>query len=142
MTQPFTALSIRSEIEHTPRYPARLDRRDVDASRKGVFVVNAMDPVRLSGPGEQCERACSPPRPITVGNVVIPFAAVVMTCAQQAVCQFGFDERAAEINPFAFVAVGLGPDAVTAVALFECAEEDLATAVAEGSKNRAVGEEC
>src|SRR3546814_19321160 len=106
MTQPFTALSIRSEIEHTPRYPARLDRRDVDASRKGVFVVNAMDPVRLSGPGEQCERACSPPRPIIVGNVVIPFAAVEMTCAQQVVCQFGVDERACDIHPFAILAIG------------------------------------
>src|SRR3546814_14905162 len=125
MTQPFTALSIRSEIEHTPRYPARLDRRDVDASRKGVFVVNAMDPVRLSGPGEQCERACSPPRPIIVGNVVIPFEAAEMTCAQQVVCQLGLYESAWDIYPHDIVHVGLGPCAGHPEELFECQREGL-----------------
>src|SRR3546814_554386 len=65
MTQPFTALSIIPEIEHTTRYPARLDRMDVDASRIGDFVVNALVPVRLSGRsverrvGKACVRSCS-----------------------------------------------------------------------------------
>src|SRR3546814_2492862 len=48
-----------------------------------------------------------------------------MTCAQQVVCQFGFDERACDINPFDIVAVGLGPAAGNAEALFECEEEGL-----------------